>query len=130
MPWLIESSSPPLPVPQAAPTPSTPVLPQFDAPFRLDSKGQAVTVEQGSPEDIAAQIYNVIACPQGAKQNDPTWGIPSPLFGPVPLDLNGIVKAVQALVPGATVEAVQRAVGNYSTVDVTLTATGGVQASN
>lgn len=104
---------------------SAPVVPQWDAPFRLDqTTGKVVEVEQGSPQDVAAQIYNVISCPQGAALNQPSFGIPFPLFQSLPLDLNAIVKAVQTLVRDATIEAIQQTLADAtSTVNVTVTGT-------
>jgi hypothetical protein len=96
--------------------------PQWDVPFRLNGNGTVAEVDQGSVNDLGNQIYNVLTCPQGAALNRPDFGIPSPLFGPAPLDLTAIVKAVQALVPGATVTAVQEAVTQLQT-NVTVVGT-------
>jgi hypothetical protein len=96
--------------------PPSVLVPQFDAPFRLDLNGKPVMVEQGSPEDIGAQIYNVLSCVQGAKLNDPSFGVPSPLFGPIPINLSAMIKAIQAQVPGANVSAIQESVGSFQNV--------------
>lgn len=80
---------------------SEPFVPSFDAPFRIGPDGLVATVEQGSAADIGAQVYNVLICPQGAKLNDPGFGISSPLFDQMPIDGSGIEKSVMAQVPGA-----------------------------
>lgn len=102
--------------------------PQWDSPFRINPDGLVAEVAQGSTEEIGGQIYNVLTCPQGAALSDPDFGIPTPLFGSLPLNTAAIVKAVQALVPGATVAAVQQQIDrlqqNPTVVDVTGTVTG------
>lgn len=74
-------------------------IPQFDAPFRLDDNGLAVVVEQNSPSDVAACVYNVLTCPVGDKLGDPSFGVPSLLFSTVPLNTAGILAAIQRLEP-------------------------------
>jgi hypothetical protein len=107
MPWVI-TGGPPSSVPTGGSALSGP--PQFDAPFRLDTSGHPVMVEQDSSEEIGAAVYNIVICPQGAKLNDPTFGTPSPLFGNAPLDTTAIIKAVQAREPRANATAVQETI--------------------
>jgi hypothetical protein len=114
MPWV----DPALPVPIPVPTVSYPSLsntipaaPCIDAPFRLDAKGRIATVPAGSQDEIDAQIYNVLVCPQGAKLGDPDFGLPSPLGQSLPLNLTDLIKAIQDQVPAAVdVTAVESAI--------------------
>lgn len=76
--------------------------PQFDYPFRLDSNGLAVVVEQDSPQDVAACVTNIVICLQGQKLGDPAFGVPSLLFKPVPLQTQAKIAAIQRLEPRAT----------------------------
>jgi hypothetical protein len=77
-------------------------LPQFDAPFRFGSDGRPVVVEQDSPQEVGAAVYNVLICEQGAKLNDPGFGRRAPLFDNVPLDLTGTLAALRRLEPRAS----------------------------
>lgn len=121
MPWIFGQTPQQVSIGEV---PTTDGVPQFDVPFRIGKNGQVATVEQGSAEEVGAQIYNVIACPQGAKLNDPTFGIPSPLFAAMPLDTSGIANAVQAQVPGATIDVIQRALDAAATATANLTVIG------
>jgi hypothetical protein len=88
-----------------------PAAPCIDVPFRLDVNGQLVTVPAGSQEEINAQIYNVISCPQGAKLGDEDFGIPFLPGQSLPLNLAPLVAAIQDLVPAAVdVTAVEAAI--------------------
>lgn len=106
---------------------ATPGVPQnFDAPFRFNADGTVASVDQGSPADVGAQLYNVVTCQQGSAPFDPAFGVPWPLFQTMPLDLKALVAAAQRLVPGATVSAVQEALTRVThpqqaTVDITAT---------
>jgi hypothetical protein len=102
--------------------------PTWDVPFRLNRDGTVAEVPQGSVNDVGNQIYNVLTCPQGAALNKPDFGIPSPLFGTVPLNLTGVVKAVQRLVPTASVEAVQQALEQLQQPQSVVAVTGTVQS--
>jgi len=76
-------------------------LVEFDAPFRFDSSGQPVVVAQGSPEDIGAQVYNTVVCPEGAKLGDPKFGVPLVLFGQAPLNTAPLLNGIRRVVPDA-----------------------------
>ena len=79
-----------------------PGLLQFDAPFRLDHGGHPVMVEQDSPQEIGAAIYNILVCEQGAKLNDPGFGRVAPLFENAGNgDLTGTLTALRRLEPRA-----------------------------
>jgi phage baseplate assembly protein W len=92
--------------------------PQLDAPFRLNADGTPATVQQNSIADVAACVYNILACPTGAKLGDPTFGTPSLLFQTVPVNTAAMVTAIQRLEPRATVEIVADTLG--ATQDVTV----------
>ena len=105
--------------------------PVFDAPFRLDQTGQVVVVEQDSPAEIGAAVYDVIVCPVGANIADPGFGIPSPIFASVPLDTTAIAAAVQALEPRASTTVVQQAISRVQALQpVELDVTSQVQAGS
>jgi phage baseplate assembly protein W len=109
--------------------------PQFDAPFRLDHDGQVATVEQGSPADVAACVYNIAVCPQGAKLGDPAFGVPSLLFNTIPLNTSGLLAALRKFEPRATLEitdvanAVNAAIQNL-TVNVQVVGPPTIQSSS
>lgn len=100
-------------------------VPNFDSPFRLNPDGSVATVEVGSTQDVAAQIVNVLSCPQGAKFADPDFGIPWPVFDLLDIDTEAIASAIQTLVPDATIDVVQQAITQVtSPQQVTLNVTG------
>jgi phage baseplate assembly protein W len=87
--------------PAAAPNSASDATLHCDAPFRLDVTGRPVYVEQDSPADVAACVYRILSCPQGAKPGDPDFGIPWPLFQTAPLNTQAILAAVQQIEPRA-----------------------------
>lgn len=80
----------------------TVVTPQFDAPFRLNPDGTPALVEQDSPQDVGACIYNISVCLQGEKLGDPNFGVPSLLFQTVPLQTQTKIAAIRRLEPRAS----------------------------
>ena len=84
-------------------------LPHFQAPFSLGSNGKPIVVQQDSPEDIASCVSNIVVCPQGAKLDDPTFGVQVPLFGTFPTNFGPVLSAVQNLEPRASVTALSQA---------------------
>lgn len=110
MPWVDPHGAPSISTPGGG-LPAIPGAPCIEAPFRLAPDGHIVTVPAGSQAEINTQIYNVLCCPQGAKLGDPDFGLPSPLGQSLPLNLDGLVKAIQDLVPAAVdVSAVESAI--------------------
>lgn len=100
-------------------------IPQIDAPFRLDANGHIAVVQQDSQQDVGACLYNAVICPQGAKLNDPSFGIPLILFGTMPLDLSGVIAALQALdtrFSSLTAQQVLDALNDAETVTLTVQA--------
>ena len=61
--------------------------PTFKAPFGFNAKGRSEEVEQESPEGLTSRAYNVAVCAVGFREDLPEFGITSPLFRNVPLDL-------------------------------------------
>ena len=88
---------------QSTPTPASLSvdLPQFDGPFRLNPDGQVAVVEQDSPAEVGVAVLNILVCPQGANTTDPAFGVPSLLFGSLPVDLTDIQAAVTGQEPRA-----------------------------
>lgn len=75
-------------------------LPQCAAPFTIGPHG-TITVEQGSEENIAGNVYNVAVCPQGFRDDLPEFGVPSLLWQRMPLDLTGLQQALARWEPQA-----------------------------
>lgn len=82
----------------------TVTTPHFAAPFSLDEDGRPVYVQQDSPSDIQACVFNVVICPLNTKLGDPAFGVPSLLFKSAPLVTSSMVAAIQRLEPRATVD--------------------------
>lgn len=106
---------------------SQPDLPQFGGPFRLGRDGKPVTVQQDTPEEIGAAIYNIVTCPQGAKFGDPEFGVPSLLFQTAPLNMDALIAAVQRWEPRASLavsehaDALSQAIRDVALVGVITT---------
>lgn len=71
-----------------------PLVSHLSATFTFNSKGQTLTVEQGSPADLRARAKNVLVCSQGFREDLPEFGIPQVLFRNPPLDLASVQEAV------------------------------------
>jgi hypothetical protein len=78
-----------------------PDLPHIACPRSLNPNGSVVVNEQDSLENVAACVYAIATCEVGQMPLIADFGIPSPLFQTVPLDLTEIVKAVSAQEPRA-----------------------------
>jgi phage baseplate assembly protein W len=74
--------------------------PHLAYPFRM-TPGGAVLVEQDSIDEIAGCVAAICDTPQGSRDDQPSFGIPDPLFGPVPLRTQPIVAAITVLEPRA-----------------------------
>ena len=83
-------------------------LPHLAAPFTLTNKGAKVN-EQGSPQDVAANVYNICVCETGAREERPEFGIRPLLFAPIPLDMDALAEQVERWEPRASVEAIAEA---------------------
>lgn len=75
------------------------MVPTFQMPFSLLPSGRPTICDQGSTEDIASQVLNVVSCPVGANPYDPTFGRPDLEGQKIPLNLAALVSAVQQQVP-------------------------------
>lgn len=137
MPFIVPVFVPPSsPVPGPVNTPvgigaqNAVTLPHFAGPFQLKANGKPVVVQQDSPEDIASSLYNILLCPQGAKLDDPTFGIPTPLFGTFPLNWAPALAAVADLEPRAQTTSLAQQLNslNAGEVDVQLIAQALTQA--
>ncbi len=90
-------------------------IPAFSAPFSITAALNIETglsigaseVEQGSEEDVEAQVYNVLACPQGFRIEDPNFGGPPLQFSNAPLPIADVLAAVQRYVPDANLSIVE-----------------------
>lgn len=105
-------------------------LPHFAGPFQFKANGKPVVVQQDSTEDVASSLYNILLCPQGAKLDDPTFGVPSPLFQTFPLNWTATLAAVAELEPRAQTTSLAQQLNtlNAGEVDVQLIAQALTQA--
>lgn len=98
----------------SAPNPAV----HFQYPFQFSAAGGALTVEQGSFQEVLSCVRAVIACPVGACPELPTFGIPDPTFQTAPPGSGALVSAVQQWEPRAEETAVVSALdssgGNWS----------------
>lgn len=76
-------------------------VPHFDIPFRFDTTGHAVTVEQDSLEEISNCVEAVMRTIIGQRIEAPDFGIPDPTFSTQPLALQQIIDAVLVQEPRA-----------------------------
>lgn len=131
MPWVISQNvTPAAPVNVPVGTTNSVTLPHFAGPFQFMANGKPVVVQQDSTEDIASSLYNILICPQGAKLDDPTFGIPTPLFGTFPLNWSPALAAVADLEPRAQTTSLAQSLNalNAGEVDVQLIAQALTQA--
>src|SRR4051794_40077091 len=70
-------------------------------PIRRGSDGKLVTVEQGSPDHVMAQVNTVVRYPFGYRLEYPSFGIPWPAFANAPVNADTIAASVALLVPDA-----------------------------
>lgn len=73
-------------------------VPHFASPFSIGRSGAAV-VEQGSPENAADNIYNIAVCPQGARLDNPAFGIPQLAYANMPIPLDKLEEALKTYEP-------------------------------
>lgn len=70
-------------------------------PFRLDSAGNVVTIDAGSPRQAAELAGHVVACQVGERPLAPAYGLPDP--SGQELDAAVVEAAVQLCEPDLTV---------------------------
>lgn len=75
------------------------IVPTFQMPFSLLPTGRPTICDQGSVEDIASQVLNVLSCPVGANPYDPTFGRPDVEGQKIPLNMTALIGTVQQQVP-------------------------------
>lgn len=80
----------------------------FSANFTIARSG-AKTVEQDTPEDVAACVYRIALCPEGYREDLPEFGVPELAFQTVPLDLATYDDALKFWEPRATLESIEEA---------------------
>ncbi len=71
------------------------MIPHFAYPFKFNSKGRSVVVEQDSEGDLKARAANVCVCPEGFREDLPEFGLPSLLFWNLPLDIATVQSDVE-----------------------------------
>lgn len=106
MPFVIPSEPPEA---QAASAPDNIDVPHFAVPFtistQLNGTISADVNEQDSLEDILACVQTITVCPIGAWIDQPTFGIPSPVFANTPVGTTGITQALGTWEPRAATAA-------------------------
>lgn len=78
-------------------------LPHFAALFEIGRDG-ATVVEQGTSECKAARVFHVAVCPEGFREDNPSFGIPELAFQTVPLNLDQVITAIERWEPEAELE--------------------------
>lgn len=81
-------------------------IPHLAYPFTITADG-AVVVQQDSVEEVAACVAAICSFVEGEREDNPTFGIPSPLFAGVPIDTTSIRAALQVLEPRAALDIVE-----------------------
>jgi hypothetical protein len=71
------------------------------SPFAFAHTGVAETVPQDSAAELASCVLNICLCEEGFRQDLPSFGAPSLLFGTVPLDLAPFQRAIERWEPRA-----------------------------
>ena len=109
-------------------------LPHFDLPLRWERSGRknadgsdeirAASVEQDTIKDIENQVFAVVATPIGFRDENPEFGVRSPLFGQAPLDAKLIQEAISEWVPNASADVTEYGDAIYEaqrTIEIHLT---------
>lgn len=82
----------------------------LSSPFTITANG-ALTVEQGTPEDITQCVYRVAVFPEGYREDLPQYGVPELAFEAIPLDLATYEAALNLWEPRAELESSEMAEG-------------------
>jgi len=88
-------------------------------PFTITKTG-AATVEQDTPEDVTGCVYNVAVCPEGFREDQPSFGVPELAWQAVPLDLPTYEAAIQFWERRAALESSEMADGIQRARQVSL----------
>lgn len=81
------------------------------AEFAFNSKGKAVTVQEGTSVLRAARVFHVAVCMEGFREDNPSFGVPELAWKTVPLNLRGFEAAIRRSVPEADLDAIESAEG-------------------
>lgn len=76
---------PPAPSPTPLPAVGSITIPKLRVPLQLDGSALA-TVEQDSPEEVAASVYALLATERGSRLADPDYGVEEAGFEQFPPD--------------------------------------------
>lgn len=79
----------------------TPPIPHWNFPVTFNTTSGVGAVQQGTLDEVFANVRTIIACPQGACPEIPSLGIPSVAFQPAPVNAQALVDAIQAQEPRA-----------------------------
>ena len=104
-------------------------IPHFNFPFTLTFKdgveGNAVVVEQGSLDEIAACVQAILACPIGACPQLSSFGITPLLFAQAPLNTQNLLAQILQWEPRATLNITANLLANQSnSVNIAISAPG------
>lgn len=78
-----------------------PEVPHFSFPLRKDARGNLVTVEQDSDEEIIDCVEVLLSTPVGLREEVPTYGLPDQTFRMNGADLEQIASVIGRWEPRA-----------------------------
>lgn len=81
-------------------------VPKLAVPLRAVG-GRLATVEQDSEENVAAAVYAILAYERGSRIEDADFGVESPVFETIPLDVSEWLEQISKYEPRAEVETKQ-----------------------
>jgi|KBSMisStandDraft_5_1062788.scaffolds.fasta_scaffold307743_2 hypothetical protein len=73
--------------------------PHFDLPFRFSFNGRggsAAVVEQGTIDDLANNVFLMVATPQGYRDEAPNFGTPDMVFRQQPVASEAITSIIRS----------------------------------
>lgn len=82
----------------------------LSSPFTITARG-AKTIEQDTPADIENCVFNIAVCPEGYREDEPSFGVPELAFQQIPLNLPEYEAAIQLGEPRAELEGSEMADG-------------------
>ena len=80
-----------------------PDIPHVAFPLTFNVNGPGY-VDQNTLEHLASQVYGVLVCPIGYRDDIPAFGIPWPQFTNAPPNTQAIQEAILQWVPSATLD--------------------------
>lgn len=94
MPFIIQTTpTQPTAITTGA-SPTSPITPHVQMPFRLGANGRPKYCDQDSAEDVQSCVLNLLSCPQGDNPYDADFGRPDLRGDPEPLQLQALTNAV------------------------------------